>query len=136
MMRCKVHVLVTAQINSNSRRVSGCCCAGGRELRDDSTCLIMGFIQELWWLLRRPRTSWDDMLLQHETLKECSKTGTIGCPVGQEVPVLLQQQGVHHRSKDMGISKDVLQMRKVITVGQYLNFPHERYHQGSALWSS
>ena len=26
----------------------------------------------------------------------------------------------------MGISKDVLQMRKVITVGQYLNFPHER----------
>ena len=39
---------------------------------------------ELWWLLWRPRTSWDDMLLQHETLKECSKTGTIGCPVGQE----------------------------------------------------
>ena len=39
----------------------------------------------------RIKNSWDDMLLQHETLEECTKTGTLvvrwvnlGCPVGQE----------------------------------------------------
>ena len=85
----------------------------------------------------RIKNSWDDMLLQHETLEECTKTGTLVVRWVRKVsvlhhlswwllssnhgrlliidgwfscavPVLLQRQGVHHRSQDMGIWKDVL----------------------------
>jgi hypothetical protein len=85
----------------------------------------------------RMKNTWDDMLLQHNTLEECTETGTMVvrwvrkvsylCRIifvqsmttsyiffaytecfAFAVPILLQRPGIHYWPQDMGIRKDLL----------------------------